>query len=162
MCEHGVSCARFRMDTTLSRVCSDLQAAIFGGGGAAGRARALPLRQLYILNSPDSSNDDAASAAITVATETLCTHFLSCAAPNTIAQHLLVSAVAAHILPFPAVAETCRRLSSNFSNRSHLVTYVHTVIACLRSSCAPPPRRCGRSSHTVTLCRPSASCSALL
>lgn len=109
--------------------------------GAGGLARSLHLLQRYVLQSQQNTADDdcAAAAATTTAIETLCTHFLSCVTPNTSAQQLLISAVAAYILPFPAVAATCRRLSSNFAHRNHAITWVHTVMACLQSSPPPPP-----------------------
>jgi hypothetical protein len=130
-----------RMDSSQNTGCSDLQAALFGGGGAGGLARSLHLLQRYVLQSQQNTADDdcAAAAATTTAIETLCTHFLSCVTPNTSAQQLLISAVAAYILPFPAVAATCQRLSFNFAHRNHAITWVHTVMACLQSSPPPPP-----------------------
>ncbi len=77
--------------------------------------------------------------------ETLCTHFLSCVTPNTNAQHLLISAISAHVLSFPSVAAACQRLSSNFAHRNHVISWVHTIIACLRCSSTPPPCQGGRA-----------------
>ena len=126
---------------------SDLQAALFGGGGPGGRARSLHLLQRYILHSQQdvTDNDHATVAATTTAIETLCTHFLSCVTPNTNAQHLLISAISAHVLSFPSVAAACQRLSSNFAHRNHVISWVHTIIACLRCSSTPPPCQGGRA-----------------
>ena len=138
----------------------DLQAALFGGGGAGERARSLHLLQRYITRGHQETpvNDDTAAAAITTAIDTLCTHFLSCVTPNTSAQHLLISAIAAHILPFPTVAAACRRLSSNFAHRNHVISWVHTIVACLRSTSTPQPLQGGRATlqllilHLLQVC----------
>jgi hypothetical protein len=126
---------------------SELQAALFGCCGTQGRARSLHLLQRYILHSQQDAtdNDHATHAATTTAIETLCTHFLSCATPNTTAQHLLISAISAHVLSFPSVAAACQRLSSNFAHRNHVISWVHTIIACLRCSSTPPPCQGGRA-----------------
>lgn len=133
----------------------DLQAALFGGGGAGELARSLHLLQRYITGGHQDSpvNEDATAVAITIATDTLCTHFFSSVTPNTAAQQLLISAIAAHILPFPTVAAACQRLSSNFSHRNHMISWVHTIIACLRSTSIPQPLQGGRATLQLLILR---------
>jgi hypothetical protein len=124
---------------------SDLQAALFGGGGVGGRARSLHLLQRYIIRSQENfpDNDNAADIATTTAIETLCSHFLSCVTPNTAAQHLLISAISTHVLSFPLVSAACQRLSSNFAHRNHIISWVHTIVSCIESS-VPPVCQGGR------------------
>jgi hypothetical protein len=130
------------MDTA-TLVNSDLQAALFTGGGSGGRARSLHLLQRYILHSQEDTIDKDRATATAI--ETLCSHFLSCVTPNTAAQHLLTSAIAGHVLSFLPVAAACQRLSSNFAHRNHIISWVHTVVACLQSSITPPPCQGGRN-----------------
>jgi hypothetical protein len=128
-----------------TRPC-DLQSALFVGVGAGGQARSLHLLQRYITSSQDTLlNDEASSLAVSTAIEILCTHFLSCVTPNTAAQNILISAIAAHILPFPAVASACQRLSSNFAHRNHVMSWVHTIVACLQSASTSQPLQGGRA-----------------